>query len=397
MKRYRANLIASAAAMLVLAACGGTSNSAQPGSNLKQSIGAGEGALNLVAWTGYVESGKTDPKVDWVTPFTNQTGCKLNVKFADTSDEMVTLMRQGGGTEWDGVSASGDATNRLIAHGDVAEVNTNLIPDFKDVIQSLQSPRHNTINGHHYGVPYMYGPNVLMYNTQVVKPAPTSWAPTWDANSPYKGKVAAYDSPIFIADAALYLKAHNKGLGITDVYELTTKQLDAAITLLKQQAPLIKKYWAAVTDETDPFSSGDMVIGTAWPYQVSFLKTEKKPVAAVVPSEGATGWADTWMISAHAKHPNCMYEWMKWTETPAVQDQVAEFYGATPSNAKACDILRKNIGDSADSDYHCGDNTFLKNIALWKTPLQECGDSRGATCTDYTVWQQRWQEVRGTR
>jgi putative spermidine/putrescine transport system substrate-binding protein len=397
MKRYRAKLIASVAAMLVLAACGGTSNSAQSGSKLPQLIGPSESALNLIAWTGYVESGKTDPKVDWVTPFTTQTGCKINVKFADTSDEMVTLMRQGGGTQWDGVSASGDATNRLIAHGDVAEVNTNLIADFKDVIQSLQSPRHNTINGHHYGVPYMYGPNVLMYNTSKVNPAPTSWKDTWETSSPYKGKIAAYDSPIFIADAALYLKTHNKSLGISDVYELTSKQLDAAIALLKQQAPMIKKYWAATTDETDPFSSGDMVIGTAWPYQVSFLKTEKKPVAAVVPSEGATGWADTWMMSSHAQHPNCMYQWMKWTETPTVQDQVAEFYGATPSNAKACDILRKNIGDSADNDYHCGDNTFLKNIALWKTPLQECGDSRGATCTDYTVWQQKWQEVRGTK
>ena len=397
MKRYRANLIASIAAMLVLAACGGTSNSAQTGSNLPQSIGPNETALNLIAWTGYVESGKTDPKVDWVTPFTTATGCKINVKFADTSDEMVTLMRQGGGTQYDGVSASGDATNRLIAHGDVAEVNTNLIPDFKDVIQSLQSPRHNTINGHHYGVPYMYGPNVLMYNTSKVSPAPTSWKDTWETSSPYNGKIAAYDSPIFIADAALYLKTHNKSLGISDVYELTSKQLDAAIALLKQQAPMIKKYWAATTDETDPFSSGDMVIGTAWPYQVSFLKSENKPVAAVVPSEGATGWADTWMMSAHAQHPNCMYQWMKWTETAAVQDQVAEFYGATPSNTKSCDLLRQHIGASADSDYHCGDNTFLKNIALWKTPLQECGDGRGATCTDYTVWQQKWQEVRGTK
>ena len=396
MKRFHGKIIAASAAALVLAACGGSSTTGT-GSNLKQSIGPGEGALNLVAWTGYVESGKTDPKVDWVTPFTNQTGCKINVKFADTSDEMVTLMRQGGGTAWDGVSASGDATNRLIAHGDVAEVNVSLIPDFKDVIQSLQSPRHNTINGHHYGVPYMYGPNVLMYNTQVVKPAPTSWKDTWDANSPYKGKVAAYDSAIFIADAALYLKAHNKSLGITDVYELTSTQLDAAIALLRQQAPLIKKYWAATTDEIDPFSSGDMVIGTAWPYQVSYLKTANKPVASLVPSEGATGWADTWMMSSHAKHPNCMYLWMKWTETPAVQDQVAEFYGATPSNGKACDLLRQHIGASADSDYHCGDNSFLKNIALWKTPLQQCGDSRGNTCTDYTVWVQKWNTVRGTK
>jgi putative spermidine/putrescine transport system substrate-binding protein len=395
MKRYRVNLIAATAAMLVLGACGGTST-AQPASNLPTSIGAGEGALNLVAWTGYVESGKSDPKVDWVTPFQTATGCTINVKFADTSDEMVTLMRQTGG-QYDGVSASGDATNRLIAHGDVAEVNVNLIPDFANVIPSLQSPKHNTINGKHYGVPYMYGPNVLMYNTTVVNPAPTSWKDTWDANSPYKGKVAAYGNAIFIADAALYLKAHNTSLGINDVYELTAKQLDAAITLLKQQAPLIKKYWTATTDETDPFTSGDMVIGTAWPYQVSFLKSENKPVAAVVPSEGATGWADTWMISSHAKHPNCMYQWMKWTETPAVQDQVAEFYGATPSNAKACDLLRQHLGTTADSDYHCGDNAFLKNIALWKTPLQDCGDSRGATCTDYTLWSQKWQEVRGTK
>ncbi|MDQ6885443.1 MAG: extracellular solute-binding protein, partial [Candidatus Dormibacteraeota bacterium] len=275
--RFRGNLGVIAGAMMLLAACGSQSSN-QPASNLKQSIGPGEGALNLVAWTGYVESGRTDPKVDWVTPFTTATGCKVNVKFADTSDEMVTLMRQGGGTLWDGVSASGDATNRLIAHGDVAEINTSLIPDFKDVIQSLQSPRHNTINGRHYGLPYMYGPNVLMYNTDVVTPAPTSWKPTWDANSPYKGKITAYDSPIFIADAALYLKAHNKDLGINDVYELTQKQLDAAINLLKQQAPNIKKYWSATTDETDPFASGDVVIGTAWPYQVSFLKTEKKPV-----------------------------------------------------------------------------------------------------------------------
>ena len=170
--KARLRLAMATAAVIVMAACGSTTSA--PASNLPQSIGPGEQKLNLIAWTGYVESGKTDPKVDWVTPFQTQTGCTINVKFADTSDEMVTLMRQGGGTVWDGVSASGDATNRLIAHGDVAEVNVNLIPDFKDVIQSLQSPRHNTINGHHYGVPYMYGPNVLMYNTQKVNPAPTS-------------------------------------------------------------------------------------------------------------------------------------------------------------------------------------------------------------------------------
>lgn len=382
------------ATVVVIAGCG--SSQSTRSSNLPASIGAGEGALNLIAWTGYVESGKTDPKVDWVTPFQAKTGCQITVKFADTSDEMVTLMRQGGGTVYDGVSASGDATNRLIAAGDVAEVNTSLVPDFANAMASLQSPKHNTVNGRHFGFPYMWGANVLMYNTNVVKPAPTSWDVTWKSDSPYKGKVAAYDSPIFIADAALYLKSHQSNLNITDPYELTQKQLDAAISLLKQQKPLIAKYWAATTDEIDPFNSGALVVGTAWPYQVSILKADKQPVAAVIPKEGVTGWADTWMMSSHTKHPNCMYQWMKWTMSADVQTQVAEFYNATPSNTKSCAKLTQDIGATATTDYHCGDNTFLSKIGLWKTPLADCGDSRGKTCTDYSTWALRWQEVRGS-
>jgi putative spermidine/putrescine transport system substrate-binding protein len=379
---------------LITAACAGKKNGA-PTSTLPTSIGTGEGALSLIAWTGYTESGASDPKVDWVHPFEQQSGCKVTVKYGNTSDEMVTLMRQGGGKVYDGVSASGDATNRLIAGGDVAEVNVNLIPDFKNAMASLQSPRHNTVNGHHYGVPYMWGANLLMYNTDKVKPAPTSWAATWETSSPYKKKITAYDSPIFIADAALYLKAHKPELGITDLYELTAPQLDASINLLKQQRPMIAKYWSATTDETDGFANGSMVIGTAWPYQVSFLKSEKRHIAAVIPSEGATGWADTWMMSAHAPHPNCMYKWMAYTMQPQVQVQVAEFYGATPSNTQSCTQLRKDIGASADTDYHCGDNAFLSQLGLWRTPLADCGDSRGKICEDYSVWSQKWQEARG--
>ena len=384
-----------AAMALLLSACADSTSTSKSTSSLPQSIGPGEGALNLVAWSGYVESGKVDPHVNWVTPFETQTGCKINVKLVDTSDEMVTIMRQSSGTQWDGASAGGDTSNSLIAHGDVAEVNVHLIPDFKDVVPSLQAPPHNTINGHHYGVPIVYGPDVLMYNTTLVKPAPTSWKDTWEASSIFKGKIAALDNPMFIADAALYLKAHKTSLGITNVYELTPKQLDAAIALLRQQAPMVKMYWASMLDESDAFSSGNVVIGVAWPFQVSFLKSQHKPVSSVVPSEGATGWADTWMMSSHARHPNCMYQWMKWNERPDVQDQVAEFYGGSPSNRRACDLLRQHIGSSADADYHCGDDAFLKRIAFWKTPMPQCGDDRGVTCTDYTVWRQRWEQIRG--
>src|SRR5207248_3918695 len=174
------SLVAGLAVLMMVGVACGKSTSTTSGSKLPTKVGAGEGQLNLIAWPGYVENGQNSPTADWVTPFQRQTGCKINVKYGNTSDEMVNLMRQGGGTQYDGVSASGDATNRLIAHGDVAEINVKLIPSFNQMIPSLQSPPHNTVDGVHYGVPYMWGPNFLMYRKDVVKPAPTSWNVVFD-------------------------------------------------------------------------------------------------------------------------------------------------------------------------------------------------------------------------
>lgn len=347
----------------------------------------GEGALSLIAWPGYTEP-------DWVKPFEQETGCKVTVKPGNTSDEMVNLMRQQGGTLYDGVSASGDATNRLIANGDVAAVDVTTFPDYAQVMESLKAPPHNTVDGVHYGVPYMWGPNLLMYNTEVVKPAPTSWDVVFEADSPYAGKITAYDSPIYIADAAMYLKAHRPELGITDPYELTQEQLDAAVELLKQQASMVGKYWAVYTDEIDGFVSGDMVVGTAWPVNWQYTKAEGVPVEAIIPSEGVTGWADTWMMSANAPHPNCMLKWMEYTLRAEVQTQVAEFYGATPSNTRSCDQLNADLGEDAAA-YHCGDDAFLSSVYLWKTPLPDCGDERGQVCMDYSAWTNAWTEIRG--
>jgi len=395
MKRVRALFAVLAVMSLVVAGCSKSSTTdtgASPsggGPALVDSIGQGEGALSLVAWPGYTQKA-------WVDPFVAETGCKVDIKYGNTSDQMVNLMRQGGGSLYDGVSASGDATNRLIAGGDVAAIDVNaLFPEYTNVMQSLQAPAHNTVDGIHYGVPYMWGPNILMFNTDVVKPAPTTWEAVFDANSPYDGKVTAYDSPIYIADAAMYLMSHQPDLGITDPYELSQEQLDAATALLKTQAAMVKKYWAVYTDEIDGFESGDMVIGTAWPVNQSVIVADKKvPVASTIPSEGVTGWADTWMMSANAPHPTCMLKWMEYTLRPDVQTQVAEYYGATPSNAASCDKLTKDLGKDA-VNYHCGDDAFLSKVYLWKTPLSDCGDSRGATCMDYNAWTQAWLDIRG--
>ena len=370
---------------MAIVACGGSSGGSKSTAKTPTSIGKGEGQLNVIAWEGY-----TQPQ--WVKPFEQQTGCQVNSKYAGSSDEMVTLMRQGGGSQYDLVSASGDASLRLIRGGDVAPVNVNLIPDWKNFIPQLQSPSHNTVNGVHYGISLQWGPNTLLYNTQKVNPAPGSWSTIYSPK--YKGEVTVPDNPIQIADAALYLSKTQPSLGITNPYELTEKQLDAAVSLLKQQRPLIVKYWALASDEIDLFKNGNAVVGASWPYQTITLQGDKTPVKDLIPKEGATGWADTWMLSAHAKHPNCAYMWMKWVSTPKVQAQQAISFGETPANKLACTYMDK-IQKGACAQYHANaPASYFDSIKFWKTPTQDCGNGK-SDCTDYSQWQQKWTEIKG--
>src|SRR6266516_2379462 len=249
------------------------------------SIGPGEGQLNLIAWEGYAQP-------LWVKPFKDQTGCQVNAKYAGSSNQMVALMKNGGGGQYDMVSASGDADLRLIYGGDVRPINTDLIPDWQNFDNFFKSPPYNTVGGIHYGVSLQWGPNTLLYNTKKFPIKPTSWQVIYDQAN--KGLVTVPDNSIQIADAALYLSKTNPSLGIKDPYELTQKQFDATVALLKEQRPLIKKYWGLATDEISLFKNGDVQVGAAWPYQTIQLKAAGAPVDDTIPSEGATGWADTW-------------------------------------------------------------------------------------------------------
>ena len=376
---------------VLLAACGGSSG---PGpSKGPSSIGKGEGALNIIVWAGYAEYGATDPTVNWVTPFEQQTGCKTNPKIAGTSDEMVSLMQTG---QYDGVSASGNATLRLMVGGNVAPVNVDLIQNYKDLNPALKDQPYNTYQGTHYGIPHGWGANLLMWRTDLVNPAPTSWGAVFDPTSPYKGKVTAYDDPIYIADAALYLKKTQPNLGITDVYELTQPQFTAAVNLLKQQRTIIGQYWSDYTKTQAAFANGDTVIGTTWQVITNLLLSNKPPtpVQAIVPSEGSTGWSDTWMVSSQAAHPNCMYMWMNYITSPKVQSQVAQWFGEAPANPKACAIIGQTDTNFCTT-YHVNDTQFLSSLALWKVPLKNCGDSRGNVCMSYQDWLTAWTDIKG--
>lgn len=365
------------------------------------SIGAGEGELNLIVWPGYAESGKNVPEYNWVTPFETKTGCKVKtIKEAGSSDEMVTLVNGG---QYDGLSASGDATVRLIKDGKVSAVDVEkLFPEWKNMWGPMQSPVHNTIDGIHYGVSHGWGANLLMWRTDKITTAPTSWSAVFatDPKPSYAGKVTAYNYAIYIADAALYLSKANASLGITDPYELTQPQFDAAVALLKdQKAKLIGKYWGTYGENIADFEQDLSWIGTTWPYQLGALQAEDPPIAvdAVLPSEGATGWADTWMVTKDAKHPNCMLMWMDWMTQPGTQQQVAEYFGEAPANLAACPLLDSNPGPWGYKGFcdfnHASDDAFAANVKFWKTPLADCGDSRGTTCVDFSAWVSAWTDI----
>ena len=301
-------------------------------------------------------------------------------------------MSAASGAGYDLVSASGDASLRLIRGKDVQPVNPDLIPDYDNFIEALKSPPHNTIDDVHYGISLQWGPNTLLYDTNEVQPAPTSWGALYDAK--YKGKITVPDNPIQIADAALYLSKTQPDLGIEDPYALNQEQFDAAVALLKKQKPLVKKYWALASDEIDLFKNGDAIIGASWPYQTNTLIADKVPVKDTIPKEGATGWADTWMLSSKSKHVNCAYLWMKHVSTPKVQAQQAIYFGETPANTKACAVM-DTLSKGSCKQYHAdASESYFNQIKFWKTPTTDCGNGDN-NCMDYTKWQQAWTEIKG--
>jgi len=381
----------AAAALMVVTACGSTTTAGvttqqPPTANMKPqtTIGTGEGALNLIAWEGYV-----DPS--WKDQFQKDTGCTVNAKYAGSSDEMVTLMAGGGGGQWDMVSASGDADLRLIYGGDVKPMNPDLVPDFKNFQTYFQTPPYNTINGTHYGISLQWGPNTLLYNKAKFTTAPTSWSVLYDPQ--YKGLVTVPNNPIQIADAALYLSKKDPSLKITDPYELTQKQFDATVALLKQQRPLVKKYWDLASDEISLFENGDAMVGAAWPYQTNTLQADGKvQVADTIPSEGATGWGDTWMLATKAPHPNCAYLWTKYVSTAHVQAQQAISFGETPVNTKACAEM-ESLQAGSCAQYHAdAPGSYFQTIKFWKTPIATCPDG-SQSCIPYAQWVTAWTSI----
>lgn len=357
-------------------------------------IGQAEGQVSIVAWPGYIERGETMENFDWVTKFEQATGCSVQVKTANTSDEMVALMNEGG---FDLVTASGDASLRLIAGKRVQPVNIDLIPSWNTIDDRLKDAPWHTVDGVHYGTPYMWGPNVLMYNTEAFKEPPTSWSVVFeetmlDDGKSNKGRVQAYDGPIHVADAANYLMHHQPELGIKSPYELNADQYKAALDLLRQQRTLVSRYWHDAFIQMDDFKNEGVVASGSWPFQVNLLAGEKLPISSTIPVEGATGWADTTMMHVDSENPNCAYMWMEHTLSSNLQSDLSVWFGANPSVPAAC-----SDGRGMQTAEGCTTNGMddFEKIKFWQTPVSNCASQE--QCVPYYRWVSDYIGVIGGR
>ena len=349
------------------------------------SIGKGEGQLNLIAWEGYAQP-------EWVKPFEKQTGCQVNAKYAGSSSEMVSLMANGGGGQYDLVSASGDADLRLIYGGDVKPVNINLIPSWKQFRPFLQSPAFNTINGVHYGVSLQFGPNDLLYSTKVF-PTPPDFVvshllqgvrgPHHHPQQPHPDRrrrplpvgapAQARDHRPLRADSA----AVQRSCGPPQAAEAAGQEV--LEPRLRRDLP--------VRERRDCRRSGVAVPDRA-------TEGAGDAVADTIPSEGATGWADSWLLATKAPHPNCAYKWMAYISTPEVQAEQAVNYGETPDNSLACPLMDKISKGSCESLHANEPDAYFKTIKFWKTPLAQC-DNGKPDCVPFQQWVTAWTQVTG--
>jgi len=343
-----------------------------------------ETELNILAWPGAAERGGIDPRVDWVTPFEAETGCRVNVTVAGVASEMISVLAAGG---QDLVTASGDIALELVRSGLVEVVDVTRIAGYATLDDRLEHAPWLFVDGKHYGVAFLWGPNVLLYDTRVFPTAPASWSVIFEPQmlpdgKPNQGRVQGYDSPIYLADAALYLKTRRPELGIDDPYRLDDAQRKAALAVLETNRRLAHSLWDDANSQIQAFTRDGIVASASRAFQANTLIANRAPVASTIPAEGATGWSWNTLVAANVAHPKCAYRWLEWSLTKKVQGDAAAFNGANPAVPEAC---------RGSSKLDCVKNGFdsFDRLHFWRTPEAQCpsqGPDRVIDCALYESW-----------
>ena len=354
--------IGLAALVVVLSAFGGTAEQA-------------ETRLDLVAFPGYAEAGGDDPRVNWVTPFVQKTGCKVHVRTVRSSTELLDAVANG---RYDGVAAFGDVTQVLTGGQEVEPIDLKRVPNYARVYPALKRLPQNSVGGRIVGVPHGRGPELLLWRTDVVRRAPAGWSALYDHT--YAGRVGLYDSAIELATTAAHL-------GVRTPYELGHAQFRRVVRAAAMQSADAGFYWQDLTNALAAYTGANAVVGQATPRLAALLRADSVPVATAVPP-GSAGRSASWMLLARARHPDCMYAWLDYILSPKANAASARYLHEAPATPAACAHMNC-------ASVHAGDERYWSRLSFWRTPQHDCGDRRGDACADWFDWSDAWARIRG--
>src|SRR5579863_2149833 len=320
--------------------------------SLTLSCGKKTPTLNLLVWEGYA-----DPS--FVKAFEEQNHCKVSASYMGSSDELVAKLRGGSAGNYDVISPSSDVATMISEAGLAAPLDLAKLPAYEQLSPKLRAMPLVRANGNVYGVPFMWGPNPLIYDSKAFAVPPASWAALWDPK--LKEKISVWDDL-----STVYMAAQVLGYDKPDpdhLYSLSDAELDAVKNKLLALKPNIRKIWATGGELTNLFENHEVVAAMGWPLMTNQLRQANFPVGETIPKENTTGWIDHLMITAGSENKDLAAEFLEYLVEPGTQAKVAEVTGYIPANPHAAD----GMSDEEKANLHLNDvDAYQKRIYFWQ-------------------------------
>src|SRR5271168_1589940 len=309
-------------------------------------------SLNLLVWEGYA-----DPA--FVKAFEEQHHCKITAAYMGTSDELVAKLRGGSASNYDVISPSSDVVTSIASAGLAAPLDLAKLPSYSQLSARLRDAPLVHVNGKVYGVPFVWGPNPLLYDTTYFKTSPASWSVLWDSD--LKGKISVWDDLSTICMAAQVL-GYDKP-DPSHLYNLTDQELENVKKKLIELKPNIRKVWATGGELTNLFENHEIVAGMGWPLMTNNLRKVGFPIGETIPKENTTGWIDHLMITSASENKELATEFLEYMIEANTQKLVADVTGYDPANPQSAQLMTEERKKSL----HLNNvDEYMTHIYFWQ-------------------------------
>jgi len=308
--------------------------------------------LSLLVWEGYA-----DPS--FLQPFEQSHHCKVVAAYMGTSDELVAKLRGGSATNYDVISPSSDVATSIVRAGLAAPLDLSKIPSYNQLSARIRNSPLVKANGQTYGVPFVWGPNPLLYDTTAFAQPPDSWSILW--NPKYKGKISLWDEL-----SSVYMAAQVLGFDKPDpsqLYNLTDAQLEAVKKKLIELKPNIRKYWSTGGELTNLFQNHEVIAAMGWPLMTNELRKLNFPIGETIPKENTTGWIDHLMITAASPRKELAQRFLEYMVEAKTQKLVTDVTHYTPANPGTSQLLSADERKSLHLD---DPDEYMKRIYFWQ-------------------------------